>query len=353
MLFKLESGENNQREIMAELMTTPYTRPHPYLILTEGLSTKHYKIGIEGIRYQNGWDDDTVTEMLGNGATFVFGGSTTFGHGVQGDQVFTAKLNELDPDGRYLNFGIQSYDNIHEFRKLVYLLLKGYRPRRVIFVDGLNDVSGMVEDIRLDYYIDANRNRNYLCGYWKLKDAGWPGAPTMNGMVESFLNSLPIYHFAIKIFGSPPEGISEIQPHDPNQMNWNPCEVYDFPESKAILDAQYGKYFFHIRQFDRMMEALASSYGFEYVTFFQPNGCVDVIASAFRCGDAVVLNRYKRFVDQGRNAIKEGILPMVDISNCLSERSELSGKGYVDQTHYSAAGHRQIARCIYANLKNY
>ena len=74
--------------------------------------------------------------------TFVFGGSTTFGRGVPGDQTVVSYLNRFSRSkARYLNFGVPAHDSIREVEKLLDLLRKGYRPARVLFIDGLNDVS--------------------------------------------------------------------------------------------------------------------------------------------------------------------------------------------------------------------
>jgi hypothetical protein len=92
------------------------------------------------------------------------GGSTTFGHGVKDSDTVVSLLNRTatQPGHYFLNFGTQSYDSVREIQKLNNLLSKGYRPGRVIFVDGLNDISTRW---RCPYQLqDCFRHREFVGG---------------------------------------------------------------------------------------------------------------------------------------------------------------------------------------------
>jgi hypothetical protein len=116
-------------ELLIAYARSPGIRPHPVLHFGEGESLPYYTVGIEGIRYLPGWSDDRVAELLrAKRSVWVFGGSTTFGHGVPDDQTVVAHLDALDPHDAYLNLSAQAYDSIREIDKLLYLLRKGYRP---------------------------------------------------------------------------------------------------------------------------------------------------------------------------------------------------------------------------------
>ena len=75
----------------------------------------------------------------------MFGGSTAFGHGVADGETIAAYLDELDTSTTaYVNFGVPGAHQRLELEKLILLLQKGYRPSRVVFIDGLNDVYAML-----------------------------------------------------------------------------------------------------------------------------------------------------------------------------------------------------------------
>lgn len=99
-----------------------------------------YNVGLEGIRFDQKVNSYNVESLI-NGAVWVFGGSTTFGHGVKDDETITAYLNRLDTSNTYLNFGGHDFNQSNEIDKLLSLLKMGYTPSGVIFIDGLNDVT--------------------------------------------------------------------------------------------------------------------------------------------------------------------------------------------------------------------
>jgi hypothetical protein len=116
---------NSDDETLLEAYTrAPGIRPHSVLHFTEGASVPYYTVGMEGVRYLSSWSDETVGDLLSakEKHIFVFGGSTTVGHGVPDDDTVVAYLNRFDKDNVYLNFGIQAYDSIREIDKLIYLI---------------------------------------------------------------------------------------------------------------------------------------------------------------------------------------------------------------------------------------
>lgn len=78
-------------------------------------------------------------------AVFVFGGSTTFGHGVPDADTVVAALEErlagrvAGRTIRSYNFGRGYYFSRQERALLESLLAQGLRPDAVVFIDGLND----------------------------------------------------------------------------------------------------------------------------------------------------------------------------------------------------------------------
>ncbi|HWI19802.1 MAG TPA: hypothetical protein VNT81_18745 [Vicinamibacterales bacterium] len=72
------------------------------------------------------------------GATWFFGGSTTFGYGVADDETIPAAL-ERQLGQPVVNFGVPGHYSFHENRLLGQYLRLGFRPSRVLFLDGVNE----------------------------------------------------------------------------------------------------------------------------------------------------------------------------------------------------------------------
>jgi hypothetical protein len=92
---------------------------------------------------QGAWPPDPASFNI-----FVLGGSTTFGYGVSDDETLPSAIQDCAPrpDGRAVhayNFGRASYFSTQELLLYYRLLASGNIPSVVIFVDGLNDFSGL------------------------------------------------------------------------------------------------------------------------------------------------------------------------------------------------------------------
>jgi len=130
-------------EDISQLIKSPGVTCHPTLEFMEiPITSKFYNVGFENMRYTKYVNADNAKDKI-NGAIWVFGGSTTFGHGISDNETIPYYLNKIDSSSVYINFGVQAYHQNLEIEKLLLLLKKGYRPKSVIFIDGLNDISAM------------------------------------------------------------------------------------------------------------------------------------------------------------------------------------------------------------------
>jgi holin-like protein len=135
-------SDDEIRELV--MFRSPYVN-HPILEFQEKIqNSKYYNVGFEDIRYDRKVNRENASKYI-NGSVWVFGGSTTFGQGVSDNETISAFLNMLDTSNTYLNFGVHAYHQSNEIEKLLLLLKKGYKPKSVIFIDGLNDVIRMIE----------------------------------------------------------------------------------------------------------------------------------------------------------------------------------------------------------------
>ncbi|GAB6041433.1 hypothetical protein [Endothiovibrio diazotrophicus] len=120
-------------------LPTPGAGGHPSLqMMMRPAAGEHYNSGPEGAR-RTCRDGHFVDAPL-DGAIWMFGGSTTLGSGVSDCETIASQLNQLDRNNVYLNFGVESRGENPEIEHLLLLLRKGYRPKAVYFLDGLNDI---------------------------------------------------------------------------------------------------------------------------------------------------------------------------------------------------------------------
>lgn len=137
-------GKSDEEIKNLVMFRNPYFN-HPVLEFQERIQkSNEYNVGFEGIRYEKEVTQDVVSLKI-NGSIWVFGGSTVYGQGVNDNETITAYLNQLDSVNTYINFGVHAYHQSNEIEKLLLLLKKGYRPDKVIFIDGLNDIVRMIE----------------------------------------------------------------------------------------------------------------------------------------------------------------------------------------------------------------
>lgn len=104
--------------------------------LHEQTTSKFVNINQYGIR-SNGDPSRPIQKM--QGATWVFGGSTTFGLGVPDHQTIPAYLEQILGTPVF-NLAVRGHGSTMENRLFRYYLRAGYRPARAIFLDGINEV---------------------------------------------------------------------------------------------------------------------------------------------------------------------------------------------------------------------
>ncbi len=74
-----------------------------------------------------------------NDSTWFFGGSTMWGDGVSDNGTIPSLYHEKTGD-KVFNFGENSWVSFQSLNQLIIAFGDGYRPKKVIFYDGVNDV---------------------------------------------------------------------------------------------------------------------------------------------------------------------------------------------------------------------
>jgi len=346
----------NDESLLKEYIDSPGIRPHTVLHFTEGTSRPHYKIGIEGIRYLSGWTDETVRKLLSeqHKTVFVFGGSTTFGHGVPNDSTLVSYLNSIDNKNTYFNFGIQAYDSIREVDKLLYLLRKGYRPKNVIFIDGLNDITTFS---RSPYELhDTPRAQGLVLDRGQVPLIF--GIPKSKNMRLAFAYSLPLTHLVHRLKYKQDNTNNVLVRKSANingldnwlelinfHYNWAQIQKHKLPQLSEDIIRYYKNNISFVNQ-------LGKSFGFNAYFIYQPIGLVDsnqpFLKRKYFKSDLYTV--FKGVDSEIRKAINQGHLKMLDCSHAFSKPSS-KPYFYIDPTHYSPSGNKALASCILQEIE--
>jgi hypothetical protein len=312
-------------------------------------------IGIENIRYHDGWSDDEVKRRLASDRlTMILGGSTTFGHFVKNDETWPYYFDHLiRPGGEVsLNFGTIAYDQAREIDRLVYELRRGLRPRRVIFLDGLNDLwilaSSNLRKGDRSYYETLMANRGEVAfsdglrlgqrNWWRVLTEGLPAVKWLEQRLEPERSGDQIV-YQRDVFT---QGF-DFREAEWARFFWYKWALQHAAQMRTDLVAQYET---NLDFIDR----LAKSYGFEALVFYQPIGLFDP-ANEFVTEAARQTPEYAFLAslnDTVRAEIASGRLNMIDLHDALDPLEHLR---YVDTGHYSPAAHRLLAAAIFAHLK--
>lgn len=337
---------NLPEEDIIALLNTPQWVSHPILEYMERpIKSKFYNVGFENMRYHKFANEKNANDIINN-SVWMLGGSTTFGHGVADNHTLAAYLSNLDSNNTYINFGIQGYIQNTEIEKLILLLKKGYRPKKVIFLDGLNDIARVYESDFLPEETPINRfSAHSFAGKYPMQK---------HGDNYGFLRNFPIiaffkekYHKYLiedKIAKNDTLDNFYDEVYTPNSF------YHSYPEAHfwSKKNVHHRKLENHqnfrekiIRYYKSnldLIEHLAAAYDFEYVVYFQPLGCLYPEHALFtnfeKYKELDVYHNIKNLFDEVKLFIKseENIYNFIDVTDL---HFRFSGNCYLDLTHYT------------------
>ncbi len=325
---------------------------HPTLnFMTEPVRNEHFTMGPEGVRLEPGWSDDFVRQQLKNGRPliFVMGGSTVLGHGVGADHTISYHMNEaLHGSGATaVNFGSQAYDQHRDIEKLLYLLREGFRPAKVVFLNGWNDILGMArsnlrtQDKLIYHGFATNRGEIAFTPGDRVDD---------RRHFRLFLESLPAYRLletykrrSINLDRMLAERDAFTQGFDFYEAEFLYLHWADFADRRReLLKKQIADNFAANLKF---LQGISTGFGFEFYSFYQPIGLLDP-DNPFVGDQARTAAGYAyvhEMDDVIRHNIASGKLPMIDISRALRN---IPGPKFIDVAHYSPSANKALAREI-------
>lgn len=330
---------------IAALMRTPSMRAHPTLEYMETpIRSQFYNVGRENMRYHQYVNDGNAADMI-NDATWVFGGSTGFGDGVADDETIAAHLNALDSGNVYINFSVQGYNQNSEIEKLLLLLKKGYRPRRVFFIDGLNDITLM----RATNFHPAETPARNFNAYGYVANVARLQRPD----TELILRRLPLFELIYSWRdGQQPGKLATVSVKNGYADIYQPENLYHRDpllhyHLLSVWESEFDSVFANIAHYQEKvlqyyslnnvyLDKLATAFGFEYYIFFQPLGFAQLENPFITDPDAyektLQYQTYLAMKETVQSAIAEGRFNnFYDIAD-LDNRC---GDCYVDLLHYN------------------
>jgi hypothetical protein len=354
ILRALFAGQSD-RDIVSRAKDIPYVL-HPILAYASPpIDRPHLHLGLENVRYHDEWTDDEVRRRLASERlTLILGGSTTLGTGVSNNETwpyyFDRAAHERGEDS--LNMGTIAYDQQREIDRLVYHLRRGLRPRRVILLDGLNDMflqvssnlrlgDGIVYDGFSETHGEVTISGGLQVGkrnWWRLLAEALPAVQWLERKLEPELTADHIIY---------PRDVFT-QGFDFREAEWTRYFWYKWaPQHAAEMRAGL---IAHYKSNLGFIDTLSKAFGFEALVFYQPIGLFDP-ANEFVTDAArkTPVYAFLASLDEAvRAEIRAGHLSMIDLQGVFDP---LPTGRYVDVSHYSPAAHRLIASAILAHTK--
>ncbi|MBL9115700.1 MAG: hypothetical protein JNJ83_11890 [Verrucomicrobiaceae bacterium] len=343
-----------------ELINPPSSSHHPTLEYVAPLiSTKHYQTGLEGVRLDQSLDPAQLATFLKDGSVWLFGGSTMFGANLPGDQTVSAHLNQLDKPRHYLNFGVPSYNQNLEINKLLLLLRKGFKPKRVIFLDGWNDFTSLRSSDFHPVEMPAKSIHAYSAAYSIERFISGSGLgivrklPVIDSLIRWQEGNMP-----------PPEPTLTAEGHEDlfnakSAYHQQPSRHFQFVRTRQFDHAAFLKDIERQKQRletyytanDDFLGKLAAAYGFDVHVFLQPMGSLSEQNPFLKEGVQLTTHPYylstKALMDSARQLVTSGKLKHF---HDIVEPAPITKTGYVDAAHYNSAACQAIAKAILQKL---
>ena len=247
------SSDKEINEILTETWSRPYVK-EPYTSFKERpYQGKHVNVDPNGFRMvkdQGPWPPGSASYNV-----LILGGSTAFGYGVSDHETLPSYLQEALSDAwkrdvRVYNFGRGDYNSTLERLLFQQLLVEGFIPDLVIFLDGLNDFkyTGRATDHGKQGDEEPVR---------KIKSAG-----NSTGATLGFLHNWPMSRAARAarrwaLAGS-------------NSESARTSENGSVPDSRSVDDSQVAMMVNRYLSNMRLSQAIANAYGIKALFVWQP-----------------------------------------------------------------------------------
>lgn len=348
-LRKLYPGLSDEE--IGTITRTPNVVAHPRLEFIERpVKSKYYNVGFENMRYTGFVTAENAKEKI-NGSVWLFSGSTGFGHGVKDDESLPHYLDKLDEENTYINFAIQGAMQNNEIDSLLLLLKKGYRPKKVVFLDGLNDTIACLatnfrpEELTRFSWTPYAYTYNIRAYHQQKSILGMIGELPVGHLLEQWRANL---HPAVVHIS---EGYNRTD--DPEDVYvQNPRSHFLKTDYMYVNKVEHlAKYQAKIRAYYRanldVIRRIAKAWDFEVVVIFQPNGMILDTNPFIKDLESYKKEEIYQLLSGMYAVVKEDIgkgelEPMIDLSDLHAG----CGDCYVDLAHYHPKFNERLAKAI-------
>jgi len=246
-----------------------------------------------------------------NDAIWMFGGSTTFGYGVADAETIPAII-EKTTNNRVINFGRAYFYSAQENTFLTKILEAGYKPKKVIFLDGINE--------RCD--IDSYQAEMKILFRNSQKAYNW----TLGDVIG------PINFGLAKILAK----LGKHSPQNNSKLHDLKCTSFGAEQSLEVI---------HLNNLIQR-KALCSQYNLDCKTFVQPFAGVHGIHNDYDMLKQEVRDKlYTKYQLMQDNWRKFGAIFVTD---SLDKRNSHS---FIDDVHYSVEANKLIAISISKHIE--
>lgn len=314
-----------------------------------------YNVGFENIRANNkNFEIDNkekISKILKSGESiWAFGGSTTYGWLVYDNETWPAYLENLNSNQLpVINFGTNGSDFNYQVQHLQYLLRKGYKPKKVIFLVGLNELGKVNTNLSP---VDQFTRLEVIERKYNFKS----DISSTDYNFRNFVLSIPIVNLFEEIknekkkskikekFESSIIEIDNSRPLDIDEQIWlNNNGDSIFEQNKKFLLNKYISYYEMNLKF---LKKLSKGFDFEVKVFLQPIAFFDLKNNPFLKKGISQTPKFKTSFEANENLreqIMKGNLDIVDISDVLKK---MKVGRYTDTGHYTPLAHKKIAESI-------
>ncbi|MGE0862275.1 MAG: hypothetical protein AB7P34_00120 [Vicinamibacterales bacterium] len=125
----------DRSELLATMRRLQFRYEPVIGIQQQQITSRFVNVNAHGIR-SNGHAAESIASL--DGSIWFLGGSTSFGYGIADSETIPAQLERLIGQP-VVNLGVPTFSTIQENLLLNHYLRIGYRPSRVLFLDGINE----------------------------------------------------------------------------------------------------------------------------------------------------------------------------------------------------------------------
>ena len=357
LLYKVYPGYDKEK-LLELLRFGLQMTDHPTLgVMVKPGESGAFHVGTEGVRYDPVVSPENVDSLLhGYHAIWCLGGSTTYGHKIDASETFPYYLSVQDSSDTYINLGTPSYHQSTEINKLIILLKKGFRPKKVVFLDGNNDFLSL---LRTNFHPAESPHRNNMAyplstNINKLqsinKRFNWNQIPVVK-LLKQMIEKKPSIQEKLEL---PYENLN-----DPNSIYFSTAKNTHFRAIRKLscdtLMEYYPKKIFETyRMNQQFVDKLAYAYDFEYEFLFQPLGFLnehnpfisdfETYQDEWACYDLMQIAQQLI-----RDSIQSGALPHF---RDLSHTSNGCDTCFIDLVHYSGVFNEILANHVLTGKSN-